>query len=191
MNRPIRDLLRAAGIATLLAACGSDEAADTESGGSANDVRQDGTITAILDGEPHTWYVTSRRHNGELFSQSDWHDFGTGASVSLWGHASPDSVMGSQGALSIGFIALTRGDTVSINDPELSYMGGGLTDAHTSGNGGTASIRIDSFAVDGDELSLSGSFSGTLPYHRSGGEQKDTVQLEDGRIEAVIRNRMN
>ncbi|MFW6028274.1 MAG: hypothetical protein ACOC9Q_01980 [bacterium] len=189
-------------LVTALAACGDDNAAGEVSGNdaaSADDGSSaqapgvdaaedaDGTITATLNGERSTWYVLSQESGGEVRSQSDWSDFGVSTSVSLFGHVSPTSTR-STGALSVGFVITGTGDNPSVGEPDIAYLAGGLSNMYVSND--DASVTVTSADVDGDIMTISGSFSGTLTYHsRAGAEPEDGVTeiaVDDGTFEAKV-----
>lgn len=157
-------------LATLAAALAALPAAAQES---------TGEITATIGGEQRTWYVTE----SDRMSQSDWSGSPNWASVSLFGHTAPDTVMTSKQALMIGFTATGTG---AASDPEIGYLSESMSKAWVSDD--TATVTIDSMTAEGDRLSLTGSFTATMGYSEDYGRTVDTSDPREisGRFDVSV-----
>lgn len=175
-------------LAGCLAGCGSG--GEAALGNSAEDA--DGTLTASIGDEERIWYITSSSMMGQYVSQSDWSEPLSGRiSVSLMGHASPDTVMDTEGALMLSFTVRSPTGDAEVIEPELNYLVGGMTEAFSSSEDGSASVSVDSISVDGETLKVSGAFEGTLNFRSMGGAAPpatESVKLQGGRFEAEVRH---
>jgi hypothetical protein len=152
----------------------------------------DGVISARLDGADRTWYITSAEYDGELMSQSDWSPlYASVTGVTLFGHTTPTTALSSTEALLVAFSLVEAGGQWAASEPEITYLSGGLMNNHSSDFDGSAAVSIETAEFDGEHLTLSGTFSGSLPFrsHKPGGETASapTITIEDGRFEGVIR----
>lgn len=152
----------------------------------------DGLISATLDGAERTWYITSADYDGKLMSQSDWSPlYGSVTGVSLFGHTTPTTALSSNEALLVAFSLVEADGQWTASDPEITWLSGGLMNNHSSTYDGSAEVTIESAEFDGDQLTISGTFSGSLPFksHKPGGETAAAapVSIEDGRFEGVVR----
>ena len=152
----------------------------------------DGEISAKLDGTERTWYITSAEYNGQLMSQSDWSPlYASVTGVSLFGHTTPTTALSSTEALLIAFSLQEAGGQWTASAPEITWLSGGLMNNHSSTYDGSAAVTIEAAEFDGDHLTISGTFSGSLPFksHKPGGETASapTITIEDGRFEGVVR----
>lgn len=152
----------------------------------------DGVISARLDGAERTWYITSADYDGKLMSQSDWSPlYGSVTGVSLFGHTTPTTALSSTEALLVAFSLVEADGQWTASDPEITWLSGGLMNNHSSTYDGSAAVTIESAEFDGDRLTISGTFSGSLPFksHKPGGETAAAapVSIEDGRFEGVVR----
>jgi hypothetical protein len=152
----------------------------------------DGVISAKLDGTERTWYITSAEYDGQLMSQSDWSPlYASVTGVSLFGHTSPTTALSSTEALLVAFSLQEAGGQWTASAPEITWLSGGLMNNHSSTYDGSATVTIEAAEFDGDHLTISGTFSGSLPFksHKPGGETDSaaTVTIEDGRFEGVVR----
>lgn len=158
----------------------------------AGEEAADGRITASFDGESLTWYITSGERGGQYVSQSDWSPaFGSGATVSLMGHTSPTSTFQSAKAIMIGFTLQDMETNPQAVDASITYLSGGITANHSSSHDGSAEVSVDTAQVEGDNLTLSGSFSGTLPFKSLAGdadvESTEPIEVANGTFRGVVR----
>jgi hypothetical protein len=62
---------------------------------------------------------------------------------------------------------------------------------HSSSHDGSAEVTVSSASIDGDTLTISGTFSGTLPFKSMSGnadvESRETLVEENGTFEGEIR----
>jgi len=148
----------------------------------------DGTITATLNGQTKTWYILSRELGGAVRSHSEWQEVGPTRMITLWGHASPDSMSTDQ-SFSLSFHVVGEGEARTINDAELTYLTGKLSDMHTSPEGSKVPIEITGLEVDGEKLTIAGTFSGWITQ-RAPGELKPSegsqIMVSDGVFEATL-----
>lgn len=152
----------------------------------------DGVISAKLDGAERSWYITSAEYDGKLMSQSDWSPlYASVTGVSLFGHTTPTTALSSTEALLVAFSLQEAGGQWTASAPEITWLSGGLMNNHSSTYDGSAAVTIETAEFDGDQLTISGTFSGSLPFksHKPGSEteSKPTITIEDGRFEGVVR----
>lgn len=152
----------------------------------------DGVISAKLDGAERSWYITSAEYDGQLMSQSDWSPlYASVTGVSLFGHTTPTTALSSTEALLVAFSLHDEGGQWTATGPEITWLSGGLMNNHSSSYDGRAAVTIEAAEFDGDLLTISGTFSGSLPFksHKPGGETASAaaVTIEDGRFEGVVR----
>lgn len=152
----------------------------------------DGVIRAKLDGAERTWYITSAEYDGQLMSQSDWSPlYASVTGVSLFGHTTPTTALSSAEALLVAFSLVEADGQWTASEPEITWLSGGLMNNHSSSYDGSAAVTIEAAELDGDYLTISGTFSGSLPFrsHKPGGETTSaaTITVEDGRFEGVVR----
>lgn len=192
----------------VLSACGpgEDSGAGTESTAPANDEtaqeappepkgaaeEPDGVITATFNGTERTWYITSAERSGQLVSQSDWSSYSAGqGNVSIMGHVSPSWPFKSGEAIMLGFMLQGIGENPAVYDPSITFLSGGIMNNHSSSHDGNADISVSSASIDGETLTIAGTFSGTLPFKSMGGdadvESTETIVVENGTFEGVVR----
>lgn len=152
----------------------------------------DGMITASFNGTKRTWYITSSERDGFYMSQSDWSpSFASHASISLFGHTQSGSTFQSAEAILIGFTLQGSGDDLSVSEPSITYLSGGMMNNHSTSHGGEASIDVDKAEFEGDTLKISGTFSGTLPFKSLDGSTKapgdEVITVEGGTFEGTVR----
>lgn len=175
------------------AAPATDETArgtPSETNGSGEE--PDGVITATFNGTERTWYITSAERGGQYISQSDWSSlFADQSNVSIMGHVSSSWPFQSREAIMIGFTLQGTGENPSVGDASITYLSGGITNNHSSSHDGNANISVTTASIDGDTLTISGSFSGTLPFKSMSGdadvESTETIVVENGTFEGVVR----
>lgn len=194
MNRA--DSARLAAVASLvvvLVGCGEGipESTDLPRAPRAGQASVDGTMTAALDGKQRTWYITSGDVDGQTTSQSRWESIGTNSiAVTLFGHTSPGSLVGSQEAVMIDFTIWNPDEEPRAAGSDITFVSGSLTKNHNSGAGGTSFVEVTSVAIEAKRLNLVGSFHGTLVFRNwTGGTSPadpGPVSLENGRIDASI-----
>jgi len=182
-----------------LAACGdnsgaqggpgsaTDSAAETSSHRDVGEV--DGVLTATLGGEARTWRVLTMEYGDQRMSQSEWAPLVPDIdqyAVTLFGHAEGRG-RSSEEAL---MVSVTMQQGRPINE-SITYLDGDLSQAPSSEKGGHADISISHAQIDGDVLTIEGTFSGVLG---SGGaaamandEPTEPISVEDGAFEARLR----
>lgn len=164
--------------------------APSEANGSGEE--PDGVITATFNGTERTWYITSAERSGRYVSQSDWTSYSAGqGNVSIMGHVSPSWPFKSGEAIMIGFTLQGTGENPGVGDPSITFLSGGIMNNHSSDHDGNANISVTSASIDRDTLTISGSFSGTLPFKSYRGdadvESTETIVVENGTFEGVVR----
>ena len=177
-----------------MASCGEEEGSDaTNASAPATNpnITMDGTITAMLDGEERTWYVTSGTMQGQFVSQSDFRDMGMiGTSVTILGHATSNTVIGSKEAIIMTFTVHNKDSAPRVERPEIAYLSGGMMKRHTTDDGGAAELTVTSASVDGELLNIAGTFSGSLVYSTFDGSPpengKQTMTLSDGTFDVKV-----
>lgn len=180
-----------------LAACGrgAPDSSDRPSAGGGGQAGVEGTLSATLNGEQRTWYITSATVDGRVVSQSDWESAGAdGAIVTLFGHASATTFTSSREALMLEFTIWNLQDAPSAAGSDITFLSEGLSRNHNSGAGGASSVELTSVEVNGNRLNVTGSFQGELVFQDwTGGTSTAAggpapVSLENGRFEASILN---
>jgi hypothetical protein len=171
---------------SLAAGCGNGEPSDPAAGeGAIGADAADGAITATLNGEAHSWYVTSSTRGGQHISQSDW----SGAvparvNVSLFGHTRPDTTMGSNQALMLSFTVLDAEGALNVVEPEITYLSGGMTQAHQSGE--EVSVELADLSFEGETMSIAGTFAGVLDAGGAVEGGAEPIRVENGEFEATV-----
>lgn len=145
-----------------------------------------GGIGARIDDTFRTWHLTLK--DGQ--SQSSWSEMAPGLiDVSLWGHATPDSTTSIKEAFLLDFSLLITGGTLQATDPTLQYLENGYDGGWLALTPENLTIKIESAAVTGTELTLKGSFTAMAQYSDKIMEQMvdptRTLALE-GNFEAVL-----
>jgi hypothetical protein len=119
-----------------------------------------GEITATLDGKPRVWYMTS----GEGTSQSNWTGDAKFADVTLWGHASADTVSVANDSLIIQFKMVKMGRNLVAMDVEAAHPTGPNWAGYYVNNDKEATLTIESAEIADGSLTIAGTFSATLFY---------------------------
>lgn len=177
--------------ATLLVACNS-EAGSTDSGGqpaasSANsNVEVLGEITATLNGEQRTWYVTREYKYGRWISESVQGFRGTGTVV-FSGHVSDDSATNGLDLLMINAHVYDSGDGPTVQGAKIVFAGQEMWKGrYGSEYGGEAVVKFDTINSSDGVTRLKGTFSGKLPYKSSSSpdpDMSDVILLESGEFD--------
>lgn len=179
----------AAGALWLLVAAGcgnggSSDGSDQADAGIGADAA-DGSISATLGGEQRSWYVTSSTMGGQHVSQSDWSGAAPArVNVSLFGHTRPDTTMGSNQALMLSFTVLDAEGAVNVVEPEITYLSGGMTQAHQSGE--EVSVEVANVSFEGETMTIAGTFSGVLDAGQAVAGGAEPMRVENGEFEATI-----
>lgn len=131
-----------------------------------------GTIEGTLNGEDAVWYLT--RNDGT--SQSDFSGAPGFMSVSLLGHATPDTIMSTQDALMISWSKF--GETIA--DAEIRYLPeGGFIKGFVSSPEAPVTLELTTFEVNDDVLTVSGQISATLGWSESLTQKPDMTNTVD------------
>lgn len=183
-----------AAFAMVLAACGAD-AGSADNGGQSSASRAPssvevlGKITAALNGEQRTWYVTREYKAGRWISESDQNFRGTGT-VFLSGHVSNDSATNPIDLLMITASVNTSGDGPTVQTAKIVFAGQELWKGrYSSEYGGEAVVTFDTISNSGGETRLKGAFSGKLPYKDNSSAYPDVsnvVTLERGEFDVNL-----
>jgi len=128
-----------------------------------------GTIVASIDGDERTWFTTT----DEGRSQSDWSGDLNFADISLWGHPVEDTISAIHDSLLIGFQLVKSADGYTLWTIEISFLEDGYDGIYRVVDDADAALTVEAVELDGDQLSLSGSFSATLYYTTDHGREVD------------------
>ncbi|MEC7763080.1 MAG: hypothetical protein VX874_14350 [Pseudomonadota bacterium] len=123
-----------------------------------------GTLTLNLGGESHAYTLWA--------DQSDWSGSARYASVNIYALPQNDATRASYGALTLGF-EVSGGSTRA---PEVSLTridGDDRVKLYAKDDAGDLSITADTASVTGEELTLSGSFSGDMGISETYGRDID------------------
>ena len=174
--------------ATLVVACGSEAGSVDNIGKPAvstgsSSVEVLGEISAELNGESRTWYVTREYKYGRWTSESDQNFRGTGT-VFITGHVGADSASNPVDLLVITASVNDSGDGPITQTAKIMFAGQELWKGrYGSEYGGEAVVTFDTIRNSGGETRLTGTFSGKLPYKDSSSAEPDVnnfVTLESG-----------
>lgn len=176
----------------LLTACGGERNAESTTPAAAASVENLGQISAMINGETRTWYVTATKAGEVWRSQSDWSALGGAqvGSVNIFGLVDVTRSVGSNGALTIGFtLAKTEvGHQASSAEISLHPENPGLGN-HSSSNDGAAEIMVTNAVQSGDMLRLKGTFTATLPFRKFSSrdaDMADVIKVENGKFDVAI-----
>jgi hypothetical protein len=147
----------------------------------------DGTITATVNGDRKTWYILRRKLGDQLRSQSEWNSvFGAGTQlVTLFGHASADSMV-SDRAFILELSTVESRDSAVATAPGIQYLvKDELSSMYNSDPPGKVEVEITEHEVDGDVLTIAGTFAGVL-HPSTDGSQPEQMTVEDGVFRAQV-----
>ena len=177
--------------ATLLAACGSEAGSADDIGKPAastgsSSVEVLGEITAKLNGESRTWYVTREYRYGRWISESDQGFRGEGT-VILSGHVSKDTITNPLDILMLNAHVSSTDSGPDVQSANITFGGANIWQGrYGSEYGGDATVQFNTVSHEGGVTRLSGTFSGTLPYKSNASADPDmgnVVELENGRFD--------
>jgi hypothetical protein len=183
-----------AAFAMVLAACGTDAGSADNVGKAAaptasSSVEVLGEITAALNGEQRTWYVTREYKAGRWITESDQSFLGTGT-VFFSGHVSKDNATNPIDLLVITASVNDSGDGATVQSAKIMFAGQELWKGrYGSEYGGEAVVTFDTISNSGGETRLRGRFSGKLPYKDNSSADPDVsniVTLEKGEFDVNL-----
>lgn len=126
-----------------------------------------GTITGTLDGEDRVWFITAMGGNSSSYRS----EMGPITNVTIFGHASDDTIMSAKDALIIDF-SLMNGevfpDTLSVAFSDSSVEGN-----YYANNDNVATLTLTRIADENGQLTLEGAFTATMAYGASYGAPLD------------------
>lgn len=178
-------------IALLLVACGSeagsaDTVAKSDASTASSSVEVLGEITAELNGESRTWYVTREYKYGRWISESSPAFRGEGT-VFLSGHVSKDTTTNPVGLLILKAHVRSSDSGPDVQSANITFAGADMwLGRYGSEYGGDATVQFNTVSHEGGVTRLSGTFSGTLPYKSNASAESDmgnVVELENGRFD--------
>mgnify|MGYP001818386064 CR=1 FL=1 len=127
-----------------------------------------GTITATVDGQEKTWYVTAA--DGE--SQSSWVQPMPGmlsmSSFSLWGNPSEEEIASVKDVLAIGFTVVRGRGGMTPANPEVQYLVTGFDDQWVATGEGATDLTISELERAGEGVRVAGSFTAHAHYTSDG-----------------------
>ena len=180
--------------ATLLVACGSeagpmDNVGKPAASTGSSSVEVLGEISAELNGESRTWYVTREYKYGRWTSESDQNFRGFGT-VFITGHVGDDSASNPVDLLVITASVNDSGDGPTVQTAKIMFAGQELWKGrYDSDYGGEAVVTFDTISNSGGETRLAGTFSGKLPYKSNSSADPDMnniVTLEAGEFDVNL-----
>ena len=134
-------------------------------------------VTGTITTDAHTWYLTTDAGH----SKSGWSGGEKTAIVTLFGHATDDTIKETQGALSIRFYLFEPMGAGFVNEVDIVYYEDVAKGAYvTQGHGDDSIIQLEDVRLDAENLSLQGSFAVTLLFTDNFGvtlNHNDTRQI--------------
>lgn len=182
-----------AAFATVLVACGAD-AGDVSVGKAAastgsSTVEVLGEISAKLNGESRTWYVTREYKYGRWISESSPAFRGKGT-VFLSGHVSKDTTTNPVDLLILNAHVRGTDSDPDVQSANITFAGADMwLGRYGSEYGGEAVITFDTISNSGGETRLKGTFSGRLPYKDNSSANPDLsniVALDSGEFDVNL-----
>lgn len=140
-----------------------------------------GTITA----DDITWYLTTQ----DSHSKSGWSGGGDTVIVTLFGHATDDTIKQSQGALTIQFYLFEPDGAQFVNEVDIVYFKDESKGAYvTEGHGDGSIIALQHVALIDGSLTVKGDFDVTLLFTDDFGVtlDKDDSTRFTGHFDAVL-----
>jgi hypothetical protein len=183
-----------AAFAMVLVACGADAGSADKGGQSvastaSSSVEVLGEISAELNGESRTWYVTREYKYGRWISESS-PDFRGAGTVFLSGHVSKDTTTNPVDLLMLNAHVRSTDSGPDVQSANITFAGANISlGRYGSGYGGDAIIAFDSISNAGGETRLKGTFSGRLPYKdnsSAGPDVNNIVTLERGEFDVNL-----
>lgn len=180
--------------AVLLVVCGSESgSADNSSRPVTSDVTSNvevlGEITATLNGQQRTWYVTREYKAGRWISESDQSFRGEGT-VFFSGHMSKDTTMDPVDMLIFNAHIRSTDAGPDVQNAKITFAGSEIWQGrYGSEYGGEAALQFDTINHENNTTKLVGTFSGTLPFKSnasSDGDRSNVVVLENGRFDVSL-----
>ncbi|MGB5334908.1 MAG: hypothetical protein WBN07_04765 [Woeseiaceae bacterium] len=180
--------------AMVLVACGADAGSD-DTGGQAvasnasSSVEVLGEITAKLNGESRTWYVTREHQYGRWMSESDQRFHGEGT-VILSGHVSKDTITNTADLLILKAHVRSTNAGPDVQSANITFGGADVwLGRYASEYGGEAIVTFDTINNSDGETHLKGTFSGKLPYKGNSSANPDLsniVALDSGEFDVNL-----
>lgn len=162
-----------AGILIMLcASCGGTDDGRNRSAGPAPvgetrdraQVKIDGEITAIVNGEARKWLITHALDSGRIESRSRWRALsGSSMTVTLFGHVNPTVEQAGEGEIAVRFVVVDSVGAPRLVSKEIEFYPAPAALTWSSDNGGEATITLDRLERVGDDLLVAGAFSGLAP----------------------------
>lgn len=115
-----------------------------------------GNIDGTLQSYANNWFVTSSPEGG----QSSWDGDETYAWVSIFGHATANTVLETAGAISLTFEIVPEAGGYNVLAREIGYYR--TPDMHYLSQTDKAEIQVIAAEFDDGALHISGKFAGTL-----------------------------
>ena len=168
-------------------------AGNTAPGGEDSANRQHGHITAVIDGTERTWHIQPAfTSGGQWVSQSEWMAFAglNMKNVTLFGHNSAQS-RSSRDAIMVSFTLRGTPGAHAVDDPSVTLLAPDISNTYSSSHDGTATVVVERAQVQGELLSITGSFEATLPFKSLDASGQPPMNrkasLTQGTFEAAIR----
>jgi hypothetical protein len=118
-------------------------------------------VTGTITSDVRTWYLT--RLDGQ--SKSGWSGDGQTAIITMFGHATDNTIKELQGALTIRFYLFEPMGTRFVNEVDIVYYEDAAKGAYvTKGHGDGSIIQLEDVRLDGEIISLQGRFDVTLLF---------------------------
>ena len=143
-------------------------------------------VTGTITSDVRTWYLT--RLGGH--SKSGWSGDDQTVIVTLFGHATDDTIKETQGALSIRFYLYEPIGARFVNEVDVVYFEDAAKGAYvTKGHGDGSIIQLDDVRLKSEDLSLLGRFNVTLLFTDDFGvtlDPDDTRQIS-GQFDVTVK----
>ena len=118
-------------------------------------------VTGTITTDAHTWYLTADAGH----SKSSWSGDEKTTIVTLFGHATDDTIKETQGALTIRFYLFEPMGARFVNEVDIIYYEDISKGAYvTKGHGDGSIIRLEDVQLSNNTLTLKGAFTVTLLF---------------------------
>lgn len=161
------------------------EAAAELARGKSESKAAEGAITATINGESRTWYITNESNLTDWESLED-----DGTNVTLVGYTNLSDRTWKE-AMELGFEIRKSDGGFSVSNSLVTYYSYGATRHHSTGRQRESSVIVTHVEIDGNSIELSGAFSDALRYKDWGGgssddDANDDITIDDGAFHALL-----